>query len=533
MKKEFLLLFVWMLIFGSCQDDRDNLPPKQDHDKYVVLKERDPNHPWVPVKRKGLSRSAPVSIGLKDCVGRSLKCDAFPIENMENLGYPVIDMDKFTKDYPGYFTSWRLGNGFAESYSYASFDRFLENSSTTKKVGGGLSLNLGIFKIGAKRKVTKVFTKSYAEDSQSVFGMLSVLIRDSCYNLQLSSNIKKKIVSNYLHEIFKDELYNTSPSEFFSNYGGFVLSRYITGGKALGFYCGTYNNTEKSETKERDMNTEISGSYGFKNVSASADLGIGKNFADGSSSTNKFSSLQTSIQTVGGSPEFAAFSIPQDINTINVDLSGWIRSLNDKKTHSIIDIMDEGLIPITDFIIEDNLKEAIFDIYKNGVKTTDPLQEPYILIQIDVLFMQGGEWKSYLVTRYGEKILLRYVRFEGESRINGTINHEVQRLKKIFGLRIVVDSQIGDDWRDAPVDTPFAIVDEFLGEEYMSKFVDPDNGTIYLLLDTGIFLDKDNVYTIHSDKILDEYVMQDFVNRLPVVNITKETLLRNYRLIAL
>lgn len=527
--KRWLFIFICALALVSCEKNEDNLLSNQE--KHIVLKERNPNYPWTPWQRPTLSRATPVVIGLKDCMGRSLKCNTFPIENMENLGYPVIDMDKFTKDYPTYYTSWRIGTGLAESFSYASFDRFIENSNIQKNISSGLSLNLGIFKIGHKKKMTEIFSKSSTENSQNVFGMLSVLIRDSCYNLQLSSNIKEKIISKYLHETFIEELYNTSPSEFFSNYGGFVLSRYITGGKALGFYCGTYRGSESTVTKENNMDKEISASFGFKNNSASGSLGIGKNFANGHSSTYKFSSLRTSVQTVGGAPESAAISIPQDINTINVDLSGWMKSLNDKKTHSIIDVLDEGLIPITDFIIEDNLKEAIFDIYKNGVQKIEPMQEPYILIEQGTLLIQGGDWKSYLITRYGEKILLRYVVYEGGITLDGTINNEVQRLQKMFGVRVEIDSPIGDDWKNAPTDVPFKIIMGSFEEEYLSKFIDPDNKTIYIVItksgETG------TAFTIHTEKTLDDYVMRDFIDKLPNTKVSKQTILQKFRKIAL
>lgn len=528
MKKWLLILFAWTFIFTSCEKDKDNLTPSQE--KHIVIKERDPNYPWTPWQRPVLSRATPTVIGLKDCVGRSLKCNVFPIENMENLGYPVIDMDKLTKDYPSYFTSWRIGTGLAESFSYASFDRFIENSSIQKKVSSGFSLNLGIFKIGHKKKMTEIFSTSSIESKQSVFGMLNVLIRDSCYNLQLSSNIKDKIILNYLHEIFKDELYNTSPSEFFSNYGGFVLSRYVTGGQALGYYCGTYKTSDITETKEDNMNKEISASFGFKKDSASGNLGIGKDFANGHSSTYKFSSLRTSIQTVGGSPEFIAASIPQDINTINVDLTGWMRSLNDKRTLSIIDIEEDGLLPITDFIIEDNLKDSIFDIYKNGVKAFKPLQEPRIIIRVGIMQMQGGEWKSYLITRYGEKYLLRFARVEGGSNMYRSINNEILRLSEIFGVKIELSgTPIDDNWKDYPADGSNDHTYDNISFSQMNKFIDED-GTIYLLHN------KNSAYyafTIHSDRTLDEYVMRNFVNRLPIANITRKTLLQKYKIIAL
>lgn len=531
MKKKWLLLFVWVFILGSCEKYEDQQIPAKEKQEYVVLKERDPNYPWVPVQRTGLSRSAPTSLGFKDCVGRSLKFNTFPIENLENLGYPVIDMDKLTKDYPSYYTSWRIGNQSAESFSYSSFDRFLENSSTTKKISGGFSLNLGIFKIGAKKKMTEVFSKSYVENNRSVFGMLSILVKDSCFNLQVSSNIKKKIKSDYLHKTFKDELYNTTPDEFFSNYGAFVLSRYITGGKALGYYCGFYKESETVEAKEKDMNKEIAASFGTKRDSASMNLGIGKGFTNGSTSTNKFSSLWTSVQTVGGATGSIGVSIPQDINTINVDLSDWMKSLNDKTNHSIIDVLEDGLIPITDFIVEENLKNAMLDIYKNGIGKIAPLQEPYILFSQWTGTVAGVGWFTYLVTRFGDKILLRETFANPANNFPKSIEDEVQRISSMFGLKIVHDLNL-DGFQDAvsgPSYTEQVLFDAF-NENKMTKFINNQDKTIYLLYSDG---DNRYAYSIHYNRLLTEYVMKDFVNRLPIANIDLQTILDKYYIVAL
>ena len=48
------------------------------------------------------------------------------------------------------------------------------------------------------------------------------------------------------------------------------------------------------------------------------------------------------IETVGGSPAYPIFTIPQKLEDVNIDLSQWMASLTDKTTHSIVDIADEG-----------------------------------------------------------------------------------------------------------------------------------------------------------------------------------------------
>lgn len=258
-----------------------------------------------------------------------------------------------------------IGKGEAQSFAYTGFDRYTENSSTTKKINNaGFTLNLGLFSLGAHKTMTEVFTTSKVEESKRIFGELNIQIRDASYYMQTSSNIIKKIKLDYLTEDFKEELYNLTPSEFFNNYGGFVLSSFITGGRATALYTGIYRNNESTETKEKNMNTDISASYGFKfqkdkDGNVSAEGGIGKDYSHATTSTNKIEAMETSVKTIGGSPFFSNFSIPTKVDNADINLSQWVSSLNDKSTHKIIDIADEGLIPITEFMLEENMKKIL------------------------------------------------------------------------------------------------------------------------------------------------------------------------------
>lgn len=108
-----------------------------------------------------------------------------------------------------------IGKGEAQSFAYTGFDRYTENSSTTKKINNaGFTLNLGLFSLGAHKTMTEVFTTSKVEESKRIFGELNIQIRDASYYMQTSSNIIKKIKLDYLTEDFKEELYNLTPSEF-------------------------------------------------------------------------------------------------------------------------------------------------------------------------------------------------------------------------------------------------------------------------------------------------------------------------------
>lgn len=68
----------------------------------------------------------------------------------------------------------------------------------------------------------------------------------------------------YLNDIFKDEVYNTPTSEFYKNYGGFVLKKFITGGRATALYYGQVKESYLFESTETIMNESIDAGIKYK-----------------------------------------------------------------------------------------------------------------------------------------------------------------------------------------------------------------------------------------------------------------------------
>lgn len=519
----FFILF-FCLLFVGCENETLYSYKEVDVHK-TLLKERDSNYPWQSYKKEKsiLSKScnSRTVLTFNDYLGRSYKDTEYPFESAQNVGFPIIDIEKLARDYPSYIAVKYLGEGEANSFAYSDFSRYTVNSTISKKIDTGYSLNLGLFKIGSKKKMSEVFSSSKIEESKRVFGELNVTIKDASYSLQMSSNIKKKIMLNYLSKDFVEELYNTMPSELFSNYGGFVLSGFVTGGRAVALYTGLYESEDLVTNKEKNMNKDISASYGFKNNpndNISGNLGIGKGFSNGESSSGKISAMETSVKTIGGSPEFASFSIPQSIDNININLSGWMSSLNNKNTHSIIEFANGGLIPIVDFIMEDNLRNSFLNLYETGISKIDELQEPYIVIGIAPR-QPMADFYIHLVTRFGDVLLL-----QSETIPMGLaasrVKEEVARLSGIYGVKIIEQNGLF---------LHSEIHFEGLDESKMTKFVDPISNTTFLLYSEG---NKKYAYSIHSDRILDDYVIHKFVNNLPMVNIDPMNLF-NYTIIAL
>lgn len=526
--KKVNLLFLCMIAFISCNEEQDlDLSVNQnDAGKEIVLKERDSRYPLILSQKKTKPRNTKSipTLSFSDYLGRSFTCNHLPLGDPEDIKIQVINTEKLMRDYPSYFWKNEIGKGEAQSFAYTGFDRYTENSSTTKKINNaGFTLNLGLFSLGAHKTMTEVFTTSKVEESKRIFGELNIQIRDASYYMQTSSNIIKKIKMDYLTEDFKEELYNLTPSEFFNNYGGFVLSSFITGGRATALYTGIYRNNESTETKEKNMNTDISASYGFKfqkdkDGNVSAEGGIGKDYSHATTSTNKIEAMETSVKTIGGSPFFSNFSIPTSVDNVDVNLSQWVSSLNDKSTHKIIDIADEGLIPLSDILLEQNLKDLFVKYYTHGVNKIERLHEPCIKTIVFPTLPPIHDVCTYLYTRFGDYILIRVTRVHG-AVINSTINEQINYLTQYLGLKAVQEyKQPNSEFTLGNI--PFLD---------MKKYVNQNDKITYLLFTSN---NTQYAFSIYNKTIQNNYAFKDFINNLSEIQINPEDLF-NYTIIAL
>lgn len=447
--------------------------------------------------------------------------------------------------------SWKNNTGEATYYSYATFDRYTSNSTITKNVNGGFKLNLGLFSIGNRTNTKSVFTTTLVEDKNTTFGELNIVVRDSIHRMQYSTEIQKKIKTGYLVKDFEDELYNTHPSEFFKNYGGFVLAEFIVGGKATAIYGGTYKKTESSETKEKNMDTEMNASYGFKykgedgNGNISGDLKLGRNNNSSTSVTNEFTSIMMAIKTIGGNSSFASFSVPKEVKNTEVNLSGWVSSLSDRSTHSIVEFGIGGLIPISDLIVERNLQTQIEQYYATGVSNFEGLKEPHITIDVIAynqpqVFVIG----TLLHTRFGNKILLKskFMGHMAQPNFNEIVKNyaksESDRVYKMFGVKITSNILSSRARRSVSGEEPNTYFDfDGFQEGNLKKFT--YNGTTYIVSDYAITQSWHPLYkkkfalSIHNNRFIDEYAMKDLLNRLPSITLNYEDFIRDYIIDAL
>lgn len=181
---------------------------------------------------------------------------------------------------------------------------------------------------------------------------------------------REDIYRNYLHKDFLDQLYYTTPDEVIKYYGRFVLTQFLSGGQATALYCGEYieNSHDEDNQKETNLNAEISASIDIKKKGQTRSnngipyqsILIGREPGSSMSITNKFQNIKFSLRTLGGLPAYSQFTVPKDINSLVFDISTWSRSLENSSNLTIAELTEESLIPISDLIEEDNLKQAFY-----------------------------------------------------------------------------------------------------------------------------------------------------------------------------
>lgn len=515
-----VILFVGFLFVISCSNIEENVNMNLDKGE-IVLKERDPNCPLILSQKKTTKSLNKSSLSFKDHLGFSYKVENLPLGSAEDMGFRVIDIDKLEKDNVASVNNIRIGTGDASSFAYSNFDRFVHNSKVNELIETGFSFSLGLFSIGNTKKVEEIFTTSLTSEQTSVFGELNIEIKDSKYTLQTSTSIIDKIKLDYLDKIFVDELYNTHPSELFKNYGGFVLKSFITGGRATALYIGSHQSNESSEIKERNMRTDMNASYGFdykdKDGKITGNLGIGGDNYNATETSKKIDRLQTSIKTIGGSLGSTSFTIPKNISNMNIDLSGWLSSLNDKTSHSIISISDKGLIPLSDFFIEQNFKLDFSSYYKKGVTDIKKLVEPYICI-LDIVSGPYHTLYPCIITRYGDCVCLKLKAINLTSGVMEVVESLKNELSQQFGMKIIYKASTAPNPFPVPGFKYFLtpVIYDF---NKVQKYVDVNTNIIYLL-------DGENGVSIHNDYILDTYGLRNYVNALPVKDMNRQELLK-------
>ena len=206
-------------------------------------------------------------------------------------------------------------------------------------------------------------------------------------------------------------LYNASMDELFNAYGCFVLMNFISGAEAVAVYKATEKKSTVFSARERNMDYLMSANVDVGSLfSAGLSFGGGGGASTGDTVVHNFKETAFSVCTYGGSALGVQFSPAQDVNDCYIDMSDWCASLKDKKYHTIVGFQDDALVPLYEFIEEDNLRESFIRVMERGYAEDNYMREPYVAVN-GIARMESDGYTKYhvtvsLATRYGESFTI-------------------------------------------------------------------------------------------------------------------------------
>lgn len=427
MKSFFYVIILSAVIpfFIACSDNLD-LPTSQmsaieaeNSEGDVIIQKRNPNLPEVvtkaPTFEEGLTRNNATTGSSDKFLGYGYK--------LYNGNYIPSDFDNFThsilnieaiKAYDESYVDEKFPNwNDQSSYTYYNFDDYTHYSTESKTIKTGFSLNLGLFSIGKKRTTVETFRKFINETMEQTYGEMNILFAHGKFMLLNSSGSTKVYARQFLRRSFINNLYTSTISSIINSYGDLVVVGYYTGGRAFAQYMGNAESSTNVEQRTKSLDTSITASLTFEGGdSLNASFGFNGKNGNFDSTVYKKQDIFLRVKTLGGiQNEESAINTTMALKDINIDLQSWRKSLNDSKNHTVIDLAQEGLFPMSDFVLERNFQRRFDDTSKNMLLPVTRLYTPSIMITrvLKKTSTSGDnlyEVAAVLVTRQGDQIVL-------------------------------------------------------------------------------------------------------------------------------
>ena len=541
----------------SCtKDEYSNEQFTKESDGITVLQERNVALPQVVQTRPiiledkttsravnesgGIIGNSDVLLGYSYSIGNSILGD------YENVVSPVVNLSKVKGYGSDYITARSLQNYMSERFSYSDYNSYESKLSQTKKVSSGFQLNLGLFKLGRKKKTEETFKSEFTSSQNVVYGELNLTLKNSSFNLQASDGARKFYARECLSDVFLKNLYSSTLGNILDTYGEYVLTGYVTGGRAFALYTGLSSKGSDKTLKETAMDKSIDASFSWKKNSASGDFQFGKGNFNSNSSEYNMTKLFTKMWAFGGDPAGLNMNSANDLESINFNLDPWVSSLSDSRKHTIIDITENGLYPLSAFVIEENFKKRLDATSSNIIEKYPSFVTPHIeIVRVFERYNSSNEAlydiAAVLFTRQGDRIILRSgnassaTDAELKRNENATVfNQKALEIKEqkqaYYELRISSNSvtrlnpQIGN---------PLCIDLPKVDEATMYTYINPRTGIQYIYDIKNKIAFSHFTDDLDGDWILDDYGIRDWVELLPTKSISMATLANSYRIIGL
>ena len=557
MKTFFYIIILSAVIpfFIACSDNLD-LPTSQmsaieaeNSEGDVVIQKRNPNLPEVvtkaPTFEEGLTRNN-ATIGSSDKFlgyGYKLYNGNYIPSDFDNFTHSILNIEAI-KAYDESYVDEKYPNwNDQSSYTYYNFDDYTHFSTESKTIKTGFSLNLGLFSIGKKRTTVETFRTFINETMEQTYGEMNILFAHGKFMLLNSSGSTKVYARQFLRRSFINNLYTSTISSVINSYGDLVVVGYYTGGRAFAQYMGNAASSTNVEQRTKSLDTSITASLTYEGDSLNASFGFNGKNGNFDSTVYKKQDIFLRVKTLGGiQNEESVINTTMSLKNINIDLQSWRKSLNDSKNHTVIDLTQEGLFPMSDFVLERNFQRRFDDTSKNILLPVTRLYTPSIMITriLKKTSTSGDnlyEVAAVLVTRQGDQIVLSNAT-DAELKQNEDNNVFLEKAKAIAEEKskyFSSDIQISYNTtkRLNPMfRSPLCIVLENFNENGFYKYYNETTNMEYLYDPTTklcfSFLADDG-----DESMLEVYGLSTWVSNLTEKRISMATLANLYTIIGL
>lgn len=437
-----------------------------------------------------------------------------------------------------------------QTQAFRDYRHTLTENRRFSKIDGGSKFNLfGLVKLfDFTSSYEKTFYHQNKDFDTSLFGEANVYVYGK--DVSLSNNIATRagIIERHLYPNFIRTLYSSPMGIISSSVGPLVLCKYRLGGKLSAKYL--YRKKEHESLDSLYSHFKMGLDLTFKpsgENAPSAGVHYNNNSFFKLLENKEDQQFYASLKTIGGVPKFqvnlpvlSKGNIPSKI-----DVSSWISSLSDMKTHTIVDIQDDGLLPISDFILESNFRLRLMDIYKGVLEANTENQTPKIEVSnVYVRHSESGEVLCdialVLNTRNEDKLILTNVNekaSDDELLLNKSRDEFIRKGRQLVASVSHVFKGIKKSGKPNKILSPYLrttlCTNAVIDFNRLKKYQNPYTKVVYLY-------DEESKVALSYYRgeggdinLEEEYGLTDFVRNLPEKKISILNLLQDYHVLGL
>ncbi len=439
--------------------------------------------------------------------GYSVNSDFWQSGSKDALNKRIFNSDLFYEFYAdwGYPDAINInGGGSTGLIPFVDIDSYIEhNFREALSETRSLPIEQEIYREGIRDFFNTNF--SAMESSADNCVIASVEYRYVRYIIRNGPFLTSTLKPEFIDSDFLANLYNHHPYDIVQQYGASVTERYSAG--------GYYKVIAVGESKNR-IEADSRGAKAFRLIEileASTKNNIlgGDNAIDYS---DEFKSIEFYLIQHGGAK--SNFNRPNavELSSAAIDFSEF--DLSNENLYDIVPIDMESL-PITDLIVEDNLRGIIESYGKDKEFVAEELKRPKLRLDYSTQ-ISGSDTtltiKGFLTTRYSTDALLSIQHIslnegQGDEQTQSALRSEAERLQHYFNLEVWA-LECSENWSK---EKAFFLFEEDLAIHKDGNYTYIASHIRKSLADTTPYVGTEIILSLHKPELIEAYGMENLI----------------------